>query len=202
MYAKICSIRTLITVSIGVLALTPLLVFIFIKSSAQTNQPIPIKTTVHASSSQPILASLPISLIIPQIKVDSAIEYLGITANGEMATTKDPSTVAWYDLGQRPGDVGSAVIAGHFGWKNNLPAAFDHLNKLQKGDSIYIKDVKGVTITFIVSELRIFGKTDDAKTVFSSSDGKAHLNLITCEGVWNNASRSYSGRLVVFSDKQ
>lgn len=202
MHSKIFSVRTLIAVLLGIFALAPLLIFTFINTPDQSRIPIPIKTAIATPKPQQINVSLPVRLKIPQIKVDAAIEYLGLTDNGEMATTKDPGTVAWYEQGQRPGEVGSAVIAGHFGWKNNLPASFDHLNKLQKGDSIYIVDDKGATISFKVRMLRIFSKTDDAKTVFSSVDGIAHLNLITCEGVWDNASHSYSGRLVAFSDEQ
>jgi len=36
----------------------------------------------------------------------------------------------------------------------------------------------------------------------ASSDAKAHLNLITCEGVWDKVSKSYSKRLVVFTDRE
>src|SRR3989344_2613905 len=33
-------------------------------------------------------------------------------------------------------------------------------------------------------------------------DGAAHLNLITCEGAWDKVSRTYSQRLVVFTDRE
>ncbi|MFZ2299818.1 MAG: class F sortase [Candidatus Moraniibacteriota bacterium] len=54
----------------------------------------------------------------------------------------------------------------------------------------------------MVRESRSFDPDADALDVFSSDDGKAHLNLITCEGVWDKASKRYSKRLVVFTDKE
>ena len=59
-----------------------------------------------------------------------------------------------------------------------------------------------MTITFVVREIRTYGKDESAHDVFGSSDGKAHLNLITCMGVWNKTEKTRSERLVVFTDKE
>ncbi len=147
-------------------------------------------------------SNLPIRLQIPTIKVDAAVEYLGITSGGAMDVPKGPDDVAWFDLGPRPGEKGSAVIAGHYGWKNNIPAVFDNLSKLKIGDKIHIIDDLGATTTFVVSEIGTYDQNGDAANVFSSNDGKAHLNLITCEGVWNVASKSRPSRLVIFTNKE
>ena len=79
---------------------------------------------------------------------------------------------------------------------------FDNLNKLVQGDKIYVEDDKGVTTTFIVQESTIYDPEVNASSVFYSGDGKSHLNLITCEGVWEEAQKTYSNRLVVFADKE
>lgn len=181
-----------------------LLTWSITRQHAPYAKPLPIKTSSYVAPPlpKPAVQALAARLKIPKIQVDTAVESVGLTPTGEMATTTDPATVAWYKLGQRPGEVGSAVIAGHFGWKNNIPAAFDRLNKLQIGDSIYTQDAAGVTTGFTVRNIRIFGKNDSADSVFKANDGNAHLNLITCEGTWSSASHSYSNRLVVFSDKQ
>lgn len=145
---------------------------------------------------------LPIRLSIPRIHVDAAIEIVGITAGGAMDVPKSPDTVAWFGLGPKPGEVGSAVIAGHYGWKNGMPAVFDDLHMLRSGDKIYVKNREGIVTTFVVRELRSYA--DDAVVVtgvFDSADGKAHLNLITCGGIWNKELKSYSQRTIVFADK-
>ena len=149
-----------------------------------------------------VAAGLPTRLKIPAINVDAAVEDVGVTSDGSMAVPKGPSDVAWYDLGPRPGEVGSAVIAGHEGWKDNIPAVFDDLHELQPGDKIYVEDGTGATSTFVVRAVRMYDQYADAASVFNSNDGKAHLNLITCEGAWSNVTKSYSDRLVVFANKE
>lgn len=37
--------------------------------------------------------------------------------------------------------------------------------------------------------------------IFFSKDGKSHLNLITCGGVWNKVTKHYPDRLVVFTER-
>lgn len=146
---------------------------------------------------------LPARLKIPKINVDAFVESMGLTSDGAMEAPKRGRNVGWYSLGPRPGNIGSAVMDGHFGrWKNGEGSVFDDLNTLQKGDRIYVEDDKGITATFVVRESRSFDPNADATDVFDSNDGKAHLNLITCEGIWNKDSKSYSERLVVFADKE
>jgi LPXTG-site transpeptidase (sortase) family protein len=155
-----------------------------------------------SSSNEKINVGLPVSLVIPKINVHANFEYLGLTTDGAMDVPKGPDNVAWFDLGPRPGEIGSAVIAGHYGWKNNIPAVFDNLYKLQKGDKIYVEDSMGSSTAFVVSEIGIYDQNGDASNVFGSNDGKSHLNLITCEGVWNNLLKSRPSRLVVFTSKE
>lgn len=144
----------------------------------------------------------PMRLKIPKINVDAVVEQVGVALDGTMDVPKGPSDVAWFKFGPRPGEQGSAVIAGHYGWKNNTPAAFDAVSSMQKGDKIYVEDDTGETVAFVVRESRLYNPKADASNIFDSSDGKAHLNLITCEGVWDASSKSYSKRLVVFTDKE
>lgn len=119
-----------------------------------------------------------------------------------MDAPKSPGNVAWFNLGQRPGEIGTAVIAGHYGWSRGKGSVFNAVNTLRKGDRLYVQDDKGAILSFVVRESRLYDPKADASAVFGSSDGKAHLNLVTCEGVWESAAKSYSRRLVVFTDKE
>lgn len=202
MALQIFSKRTLLTAGLAGFVLLPIL-FLFAIQHPPVQKPTPVVTQEVVSVTAPaaIRPGLPLRLKIPSLGIDATIEHLGLAANGEMDTTKGPDDVAWYKPGQRPGDIGAAVIAGHFGWKNNIPAVFDNLSKLQKGDMVSVEDEKGATITFIVRQQQTYNQDSDAGSVFVSGDGKAHLNLITCEGTWSNVTKSYSNRLVVFTDK-
>jgi LPXTG-site transpeptidase (sortase) family protein len=149
------------------------------------------------------VAGLPVRLNIPKINVDAAIIPLGVTKNGAMDAPSGPKDVGWFKLGASPGNIGSAVIDGHYGhWKNGGGSVFDDLNKLRNGDELYVKDDKGVTITFIVRKILTYDQNGDTAGILSSNDGKSHLNLITCEGEWNNVQKTYSNRLVIFTDKE
>ena len=173
---------------------------IFFESGSRENPVSPAGNPVPQSLQQ-AKARLPTRLVIPKINIDAAIEDVGLTPQGAMAVPAGPADVAWFDLGPRPGEDGSAVIAGHEGWKDGIAAVFDDLGKLRIGDKVYVEDEQNATTTFVVREIRTYDQYADASSVFDSSDGKAHLNLITCEGVWNAAQKSYSGRIVIFSDK-
>lgn len=145
---------------------------------------------------------LPISLKIPKININADIENVGLALDGTMDVPTLPENTAWFNLGPRPGEIGSSVIDGHAGWKNGKPAVFDDLYKLEIGDKIYVEDNNGVTTTFVVRELKIYAKDDNTSRVFTSDDGKSHLNLITCTGVWNELEKTHPNRLVVFADKE
>jgi len=93
-------------------------------------------------------------------------------------------------------------MAGHYGIKNGKVLVFNDLSKLRPGDKLYINDDQGATFTFVVRESKIYDPQADTLEIFTSNDGKVHLNLITCEGTWNKATQNYSKRLVVFADKK
>ena len=143
---------------------------------------------------------LPVRLKIPVIGVDSAIEDALITKDGRMDVPADSVNVAWFSLGPHPGKEGSAVIGGHFGIKDGVPFVFYKLDELKVGDKVYIVNDENNTLTFVVKSISLFDRNADATNVFTSSDGLAHLNLITCEGVWNKVNNNYPERRVVFTD--
>lgn len=159
-----------------------------------------IQNTEASTRSHP---GLPARLKIPRIGVDAALQYVGLTQTGAMDVPKGPTDAAWFESGPRPGESGSAVIAGHYGhWKNGGGSVFDKLHTLEAGDTIFIEDEKGAITTFVVRESLLYDPKADTSDIFGSNDGKSHLNLITCEGIWDDVSRSYSERLVVFADKE
>jgi LPXTG-site transpeptidase (sortase) family protein len=173
------------------------------KGSVQNGLSPFIENSIIPPKQKEIVVGLPIRLIIPEINFNSNIEQVGLIANNTLGVPKGRNDVAWFDAGTRPGNIGSAVIDGHYGWWANdgLPAVFNNLPKLHKGDYIYVEDNKGIMISFVVSKIQIYNPQSDSAKVFSSNDGKSHLNLITCEGIWNNVTKTYSNRMVVFTNK-
>jgi LPXTG-site transpeptidase (sortase) family protein len=143
--------------------------------------------------------SLPRTLTIPKLKVQATIEYVGKDETGAMDVPKKYEDVAWYRLGAIPGAKGNAVIAGHYDSETG-PAIFTDLDSLQKGDEIIVHSQDGTEKIFIVRDKKIYEeKNFPIEKVFGKTD-KRRLNLITCEGIFNEVSKNYSHRTVIFSE--
>lgn len=194
--------RTLLVVSLAgfVLALGLGLSFGLTKSPAQQDKLVP-PTADRLQDQEEVEYGSPVRLKIPSIGVNTNLEHVGLTSEGEVGVPKGPARAGWFDNWPRPGQNGSAIIVGHYGWVDGKPAVFDKLHALQKGDKLYVEDDKGEIITFVVRYSQRYDPEEHAPDVFKPNDGLAHLNLITCEGAWNETQDSYSTRLVVFTDK-
>ena len=147
-----------------------------------------------------VVVSAPVSVRIDSIDLVADVNPVGLTNVGDMDIDDDPQQAAWYKLGPKPGEEGSAVIAGHYGWRDGVGSLFNNLNKLVKGDVISTVDENGQVKEFIVTRSALYAPNQDATDVFKSDDGKAHLNLVTCQGLWSDADRTYTERLVIFTD--
>lgn len=140
----------------------------------------------------------PVRLVIPVINISANIQSLGINSKGEMEVPSNITDVGLFKFGVIPGQTGSAVIAGHYNGENNQEGVFANLDKLKAGDKVSIEDKIGKSITFIVQKKELYD-SGYADNVFNQSDS-AHLNLVTCDGLWDEAKKSYTKRLVIFSD--
>ena len=171
----------------------------FLGLNSNESEQVFITTTASSSHQQEqVKIELPARLKIPNIHIDAAIEQKGLTPDGAMDVPDNRNDVAWFSLGTRPGEKGSAVIAGHSGYKVGK-VIFDDLNQLVKGDKVYVEDASGKSFSFFVREIRMYDSDAYTPEVFVSDRGK-HLNLITCAGIWDKSKKNYSKRLVVFTD--
>lgn len=142
----------------------------------------------------------PARLIIPKIGVNANIEHIGLTNGGAVGAPEGAYDTSWFDLGPKPGEKGNALISGHSGiWKDGSHSIFDNLHILKAGDTIYVSDTSGKKRSFIVKELRVYDKDDFVSELFSESDN-VNLNIITCHGDWIASQKTYSERLVVFTE--
>jgi LPXTG-site transpeptidase (sortase) family protein len=159
----------------------------------------PKRITVSDEAAAAVKYGLPMHLLIPKLKVDAPISYMGLTANGEMDVPPDLVTVGWYKFGTKPGEQGSAVIAGHLEGTEDLGVFID-LDKLRSGDVINVRNDREEVVSFAVRETRTYKQAERPNEIFNKTDG-SYLNLITCSGTWDNAKKRYSHRYVVFADR-
>ncbi|MDB4978456.1 MAG: hypothetical protein JWM56_642 [Candidatus Peribacteria bacterium] len=141
----------------------------------------------------------PNRLRIPSIQLSTLTERISLLPDGKLDVPVNPLQLGWYSLGVKPGEQGNAVIDGH---KDTAagPAAFWNLKNVQAGDTIYVTDANGTERSFAVRATAVYD-VDNApmEQIFGKADG-AHLNLITCAGVWSKKWNHYDKRLIIYSD--
>lgn len=161
--------------------------------------PAPLRVPPVNKTSIDATYGLPLRLQIPKLKVDANISYMGLTKDGDMDVPPDLINVGWYKYGTKPGDIGSAVIAGHLKGMKDL-GVFTDLDTLQLGDTINVRNDRNEIVTFVVRKTHTYAQDERPAEIFTNN-GSAYLNLITCSGVWSNSQQRYSHRLVVFAEK-
>jgi sortase (surface protein transpeptidase) len=155
--------------------------------------PAPVATVPNVATGRPL------ELQIPRIGVVAPVEAVGVDRDGAMAAPSGPFRVGWFDLGYYPGEPGNAVIDGHVDYVNVGPAVFWRLGELHVGDTILVTAPPKQVLTFVVERTAVYPYNDaPIKDIFGPSD-VPRLNLVTCTGVFNRATRNYDRRLVVFA---
>jgi sortase A len=146
-----------------------------------------------------VTPGIPETISIPKIHVNTKVESVGMDSEGRMGVPTNPFDTAWYSPGFKPGMNGSAVIDGHLDLVTGAPAVFWNLKLLNIGDTITVMENNGKKYTFAVSQIVRYPYNNfPIKQVFSASNVPM-LNLITCNGTWDQNSRNYSDRLVIYS---
>jgi sortase (surface protein transpeptidase) len=139
----------------------------------------------------------PLRLRIPALAVEAPVERVGVGPDGTMGVPVALGDVGWLDTGPAPGQVGTAVIAGHRDSATGAPAVFWNLERLEAGNRIYVVGAEGDDLVFIITEVRAYPvRAFPAFRVFAGTDGRV-LNLITCAGSFVRGM--YDQRLVVYS---
>ena len=151
-----------------------------------------------AATDQSTQGPSPARLKIPAIGVDAAIESVGQTSAGAMDVPRNVKNVAWYNLGAVPGTPGNSVISGHYD-DTKGPAVFYKLGKLKAGDRVVVVGGDQVERTFAVISVETHPYNKSPITRIFGFDLETDLNLITCGGRFNKATRNYSQRTVVYT---
>lgn len=146
-------------------------------------------------------ASTPTDVRIPSLGVDSTLAPLGLLPDGSLEVPTDFQQAGWYTGGVTPGEVGTAVIAGHVD-SHRGPAVFFRLAALRVGDRVQVPRADGSTATFVVYRTEQFAKDQFPTTAVYGATGEAELRLITCGGAFDRGTKSYRDDVVVFARLQ
>jgi sortase (surface protein transpeptidase)/predicted small lipoprotein YifL len=144
-------------------------------------------------------ASQPLSVQVPSIGVRTGeLIDLGLTAERELEVPDDAVTAGWFELSPTPGEVGPAVIAGHVDYAG-VPGAFSRLRDVQRGDEITVARADRTTAVFTVYQVQRHPKSEfPTQRVYGNTE-TPELRLITCGGVFDEASGNYLDNVVVYA---
>jgi Sortase domain len=145
--------------------------------------------------------SVPVSVDIPAIGVDSTVLHLGVNPDGTIqvpSLSTQASDAAWYKYSATPGQIGASVIEGHVDSYSG-PAVFFRLGALRPGDRIDVTLADGITAVFRVIGVREYLKSNFPAAIVYQAPDYAALRLITCGGAFDFATGHYLSSIIVFA---
>ena len=145
----------------------------------------------------PMKSSRPVSLTIPALGVDAAIERLGVDSDQHLEVPSDPAAAGWYEESSAPGAAGAAVIAGHVTWAQE-PAVFFDLGGLRPGQRVHVRRADGRTAIFAITKIKQYAKDAFPTAKVYRPVDRPVLRLITCGGQYDADSDSYDANVVAF----
>ncbi|MEZ0114783.1 hypothetical protein ABH920_008818 [Catenulispora sp. EB89] len=149
----------------------------------------------------PILApATPTRVRIPAINVDAPLMSLALDSTGRLAAPpeRDRNLAGWYGDGTSPGDIGTAVIAGHVD-NDQGPAVFYALGALKPGAEVDVDRADGVTAVFTVDAVQAYDARAFPNDKVYGDAARAELRVITCGAGFDKRRYEYLGNVVVFA---
>jgi hypothetical protein len=161
---------------------------------------VPTLEDAPAHEEVPDAGAVPVHLVVPAIGVDHPVVEVGLRPDGGMQVPDDVHEIGWYvPLGIRPGDPGTAVLAGHVDSRLQGRGAFFDLRALDVGDAIVVVTDTGEQPWTVTGRTRYPKAELPVERLFATS-GEPRLVLITCGGDFDAAGRSYADNVVVFAE--
>ncbi|WP_019075930.1 class F sortase [Streptomyces hokutonensis] len=169
------------------------------QGSSEQGSPTPAAPSAAAKPVHALARSVPVTLRVPAIGVDTPVMKLGLASDG---TVQVPPITAhdragWYRYSPTPGATGPSVILGHVTVGAYGDGVFRHLARLRAGNRIDVGLENGTTAVFAVTEVRTVAKADfPSDEVYGNVDRPA-LRLITCGGT--RTGTGYLDNVIVFA---
>ena len=134
---------------------------------------------------------------IDSIDVDATVVPVGL-AGDNLMEIPPAGEVGWYRLGPMPGEVGSAVLAGHVDL-HGQKGAFFALRSVEVGAEITI-DGKGSERTYVVTEREQIPKERVDLRRYFTAEGPGRITLITCGGAFDRGVGHYTDNIILTAE--
>ena len=142
-----------------------------------------------------------VRLVIPKAKVNHRFVTKGLNERREMEEPGGKDDVAWYNFSTRPGFGSNAVLSGHVDWYTGDLGVFWFLRDLREGDEAEVHYSDGMVLKYRVFRVEVYGVGDAPVAEITGPTAKDQLTMITCDGVFQRATRDYTQRRVVFAER-
>src|SRR5207248_11555374 len=121
----------------------------------------------------------PVRVQIPAIRVDAAIDPLGLRADGHVEVPADYDHVGWYAGSAVPRAAGPAVLLGHIATHTG-PAVFYRLGRLKAGDPVVVSRADVAVARFVVDHVAQVRRSRFPTAEVYGPTARPELRLITC----------------------
>ncbi|MFD4539883.1 class F sortase [Streptomyces bauhiniae] len=164
--------------------------------------PSPVSTpaAAPAKSVAPMARSLPVRVTIPSAGVDTGpILELGLAADGtvEVPSVAQAGRIGWYSKGVTPGEMGPAVLIGHYDTVKG-PAVLRNVGRIKQGARITVARADGSAAVFSVRTVEQVDKDAFPTAKVYGDTPRPELRLITCGGAIENGHRP--DNIIIYGD--
>ncbi len=143
-------------------------------------------------------AAPPVSVRAATVGMQSPLVQVGLNTDGTIEVPVAYDTAAWYRLGPVPGSLGPAVIVGHVDSYKG-PGVFFNLGALRPGAIIDVTRADATVAHFRVDAVNSYPKNQFPTAAVYGPIDYAGLRVITCGGVFDQATKNYESNTVVFA---
>ncbi len=141
----------------------------------------------------------PKKIIIPKIEVDAYVQKAGVDQNNEIAVPNNVHLAGWFANGQKPGQKGLSIIAGHVSGETT-DGVFKELDQLAEGDNFEVELGNGDIKKYSVIKVMQIEESKSEQVLFNQEpEVLSQLNLITCGGEFDDANDQYRDRVIVYA---
>ncbi|MCI1746822.1 MAG: class F sortase [Acidipropionibacterium sp.] len=141
---------------------------------------------------------------IDQLNITTQVLPLGLDSSGAAAAPPkdDPSAVAWFDQGPKPGsNRGKVVLSTHTYHSGGAlgNTLYDAQNGLRKGDIIRLADVSGTTVCYRFDHhAKVLVKDyDPNSTILYDNAGAPMVAVVICWD-YNHDTKDWGSRIIFY----
>lgn len=160
------------------------------------------KPTEEDLRSYKVAPDMPRLVSIPKLGVQAKVKPLSIKKDGSLDAPSNIHYAGWYNQSAKPGSSGGATLLdGHVSGPTQK-GVFYKIETLTSGDTVAVELGDGTKVNYKVVKVDVVKATDVdmSKLLIPVTAGTHGLNMITCTGKFDSATKTYQDRALVYAE--